>query len=124
MFMNGKDYLPLKGISSFGSFPYAGFPWNIFLLEHYVADFSDKFKLLHTTYNETNCVGAIVKKSANISTYDDLIAIALADSDIVLSENNALSYLCDNGYIVLRRYRGIASAIMKAKEIRNKKGKN
>lgn len=124
MFMNEKEYLPLKAISSFGSFPYAGFPWNIFLLEHYVADFSDKYKLLHTTFNETNCVGAIVKKSANISTYDELIAVALADSDIDLSESNVLSYLCDNGYIVLRRYRGTASAIMKAKEIRNKKGKN
>ncbi len=124
MFLNGKDYLPLKDISSFGSFPYAGFPWNIFLLEHYVAEFSDKFKLIHTTYNESNCVGAIVRKSANINSFDELVAVALAESDIILTDSKALDYLCNKGYLVVRRFKGTKQAIIKAKEIRNKKGKN
>lgn len=122
MFLNEKDYIPLKGITGFGSFPDAGFSWNIFLLEHYVAEFSKKFKLIHSTYNENSCVGAIVKKSAAINSLDELISIVLANSNINLNESSSLEYLYNEGYIAMRKFKGITSALIKAKEIRNKKG--
>ena len=40
-------YIPLPEATNFGAFPYVGFPWNIFLLEHYVASYSQKYMLLH-----------------------------------------------------------------------------
>jgi len=124
MFMGFSDYMPLQSITSFGAFPYAGHPWNIFLLEHYVAEFSEKFKLIHSTYNESKCAGAIVRKTTDINSFDELVALALSDSQIVLTTENALDFLCNEGYLAVRRYKGTAQALIKAQEIRNKKGTN
>ena len=41
-------YIPLPEAKNFGAFPYVGFPWNSFLLEHYVASYSQKYMLLHS----------------------------------------------------------------------------
>lgn len=40
------SYIPEQKIK-FGTFPYAGYPWNEYLLEHFVANYSQKFMLLH-----------------------------------------------------------------------------
>lgn len=121
MYMNGRGYIPLKEINSFGAFPYAGFPWNTFLLEHYVAEFSEKYRLVHASYSETGCTGAIVKKDLGITDLDNLVPLVLADSNIELIDRYAVSYLNENGYISVRRYGNISSALIKAKEIRNRR---
>ena len=36
------NYTYIQDITNFGTFPYAGFLWNSFLLEHYVAEYSQK----------------------------------------------------------------------------------
>lgn len=41
------QYMSLQEIRDFGTFPYAGYPWNEYLLEHFVANYSQKFMLLH-----------------------------------------------------------------------------
>lgn len=65
------DYIAIKKVEQFGLFPDAGFSWNSFLLEHYVAKYSPNYKLLHANYNESACVGGIVKKISNIDTFDE-----------------------------------------------------
>lgn len=111
----GEKYMPLAGVTSFGSFPYAGFPWSIYLLEHYVAAYSAKYKLLHTSFNADNCVGAIVKKNLGINNMNDLITDVLAHSDIQLNKKDALQYLCDMGYLARRRYSEIDQILIKAR---------
>lgn len=113
------DYISLAEVTSFGSFPYAAFPWNIYLLEHYVAAYSNEYKLLHTSFNADNCVGAIVKKSSGIENYNDLITEVLAHSGVDLNKKDALQYLCEMGYLARRRFSDIDQILIKA---RAKKG--
>lgn len=109
------DYLSLSGVTSFGAFPDADFPWNIWLLEHYVADYSNEYKLLHTSFNADNCVGAIVKKSSAIESFNDLITDVLAHSEVNLNKKDALEYLCRMGYLARRRLSDIDQILIAAR---------
>ena len=114
-----SDYLPIKSISSFGVFPEANYPWNNYLLESYLYSFSSDFKLIHTYFNANFTYGAIVKKSSRISSFDELISLAIADSNCTLAKDDALEYLVDMGYIVKRTYNNIDAVIQNARAIRN-----
>lgn len=116
------DYIAIGKIQQFGLFPDAGFNWNSFLLEHYVAIYSPNYKLIHSNYNEGVCVGGIVKKLSDIDTLDELIIDLLAKSGLPLQKEVALQYLCDEGYLARRSYSGIEQLLIKAKELRNQKG--
>jgi hypothetical protein len=116
------DYIALKEIDFFGSFPDAGFPWNEFLLEHYVSDFSKKYKLLHVGFTASTPVGAIVKRNSNYENFDELITTVLANSNISLNTQTALQYLVDIGMMARKKYTGIERILMKAKQQRIQKG--
>lgn len=117
-------YIPIQGVTNFGIFPYAGFPWNNFLLEHYVANYSRKYMLLHSSFNNTECVGAIVKRSANINSFDDLIIDLLVNNSIEMKKIPVLQFLSDNGYLARRRYSEIESLIIRANAQKQRKDKN
>lgn len=114
-------YIPLQEATNFGALPYAGFPWNSFLLEHYVAGYSQKYKLLHSSFNGTECAGAIVKRSAGIDSFDDLIVDLLVNNQIEMKKTPVLQYLSDKGYLARRRYSEIESLIIKANAQRQRK---
>ena len=116
------DYVPLNRISFFGSFPEAGFPWNEFLLEHYTADFSKKFKLLHVSFTANMPVGAIVRRNSSYNDFVEIVAAALADSKVMLTRENALQYLVDIGFLTRKNYKMIDQALAKAKMISYRKG--
>ena len=116
-----RDYISIQDVTNFGVFPYAGFPWNSYLLEHYVAEYSQKYMLLHSNYNGTKCAGAIVKRKAGIETFDDFIVDFLAKSSIELNKASALQILSDAGYLARRRYSNIESLIIQANAQRNRK---
>lgn len=115
------NYISIQDITNFGTFPYAGFPWNSFLLEHYVAEYSQKYMLLHSSYNGTECAGAIVKRAAGLETFDDFIVDLLANSNIELNKASALQLLSDRGYLARRRYSNIESLLIQANAQRNRK---
>lgn len=115
------NYISIQEITNFGVFPYVGFPWNSYLLEHYVAEYSHKYQLLHSGFNGTECAGAIVKRNSGIETFDDFIVDFLANSNIELNKVNALQLLSDRGYLARRRYSNIESLIIKANAQRNRK---
>lgn len=119
-----ENYISLGEFSQLGSFPDAGFPWNGYLLEHYVSNYSRNYELMHSSFNAYNCVGAIVKRNTGIKDFNDLIANVLADSNITLSKESALQYLCDNGFMARRRYTGIEQIIVNANGLRTQKGQN
>ena len=114
-------YIPLLEATNFGAFPYVGFPWNIFLLEHYVASYSQKYMLLHSSFNGTECAGAIVKRSAGIDSFDDLIVDLLANNQIEMKKAPVLQFLSGKGYLARRRYSEIESLIIKANAQRQRK---
>ena len=115
------NYISIQDVTNFGTFPYAGFPWNSFLLEHYVAEYSQKYMLLHSSYNATECAGAIVKRGAGVETFDDFIVDLLANSNIELNKASALQLLSDRGYLARRRYSNIESLLIQANAQRNRK---
>ena len=84
-FCNG-EYMSLCTVSEFALFPEASFPWTEYLLEQYVAFFSEKFYLLHGNYNKNCAVGAIVRKTSGLESFDDLITDIIAYSDIPLQK--------------------------------------
>lgn len=54
------NYMPIGDATAFALFPDASYPWTEYLLEQYVAFFSEKFYLMHGNYNKNCAVGAIV----------------------------------------------------------------
>ncbi len=115
------DYISIGKVNGFSLFPNAGFPWNEYLLEHYVAAYSEKYSLFHTGFNAGSCVGAIVKKNAGFESFNDCIVAILADSNITLKKQTALQYLCDEGYIARRIYTNIEELLIRATAHRNRK---
>ena len=116
------DYFPLRAIQTFSFFPDAGYPWNTVLLESYGYSFSQKYRLLHAGFNRTSSVGALVKRSSGIDSFDALLVRALADSTEKLDKEAALAFFVKQGYLARRIYSGIEAVLLEAKAIRNKKG--
>lgn len=116
------DYIALKEISFFGSFPYPGFPWNAFLLEHYVADFSNDYRLMHIGFAAECATGVVVKRESRYESFDELICSELASSNIPLTVDAALQYLVDIGFLARKNYKGIEQTLEKAKMLRTTKG--
>ena len=117
------DYIALREISFFGSFPNAGFPWNVFLLEHYIAEFSKDFKLLHSGFTAGKPVGAIVRRSSRYNDFDELLSAELAVSGVPLGREKALQYLVDSGLLARKNYGKIEQVLSAAKQQRLTKGK-
>lgn len=115
------NFIPLKKVVDFSLFPYAGYPWNLFLLESYVRKFSRMFKYDVRAVNSSN-IGVIVRKSFTYGEYDDILAIALAKSSLSLNNKKAVGdYLFDNGYIGWRNLGKSESKILaNAMKIREK----
>ena len=116
------EYVAIKEISLFGAFPDAGFPWNEFLLQHYVANYSKSYKLLHAGFTAGYAVGAIVKRTSQLNTFEEVITKALADSEIALNSEDALQYLSDSGFLARRSYGNIEAVLIKANQQRLSKG--
>lgn len=113
------NFIPLRGVTDFSLFPYAGYQWNLFLLESYVRRFSHVFQYDVRAVNSAN-IGAIVRKSFDYNEYDDILALALANSSVSLSDKKAVvNYLFDNGYIGWRNLGKSEGKIIKsARELR------
>jgi hypothetical protein len=97
-----SDVIPLRYVTSFTSFPYiAGFPWNLFLLESYCKRFSRQFRYQCLSVNSRN-VGAIFRKNAELSSYVDVLAIAVVTANVELNDKAIVDFLFNNGYIAQR----------------------
>lgn len=117
------DYIPLQDVKEFALFPESSFPWTEYLLEQYVAFFSEKFYLMHGNYNKNCAVGAIVRKTCRFDSFDDLVTDILAHNDVSLQKKKVLDYLAENGYIARRSYTNIETIMINARAMRNQKEK-
>ena len=105
----------IKQASNFAVYPSTCYPWTEYLLESYVAKFSEKFKLFHIGYTEGKCVGAIVKKSSQINSFDDVVVEYLINNEAIQTAADALDGLVKDGYIARKRYKGIDELLVIAK---------
>lgn len=109
------DYTPIKTINLFLHFPTIDVPWNNFVLESYVAHYSQKFILLHTSYSATDCCGAVLRKDSGISDYRTLIVDVLVKNTGWKNKKDALQLLVDLGYQQRRSYSDIEKVMQEAK---------
>lgn len=110
-----NTYTPIKTIKLFLHFPTIEVPWNSFVLESYIANYSKKFRLLHASYTATDCCGAIVRLESGISDYRTLIVDVLAKNTTWKSKKDALQLLVDLGYQQRRSYSDIEQVMQEAK---------
>ena len=113
-----KEYICLREINSFLSFPNVGYEWNEYLLESYALSYSKKFMLLNNGMALYNAPGTIVKRGGAYTEFVDVCAAILADSNVELKRDAALNYLAEQNLITQRRYKNIDLAIQKAGQIR------
>jgi len=113
------DFIAIAEITSFAAFPNIGVPWTNYLIESFVFKFSKRFKLYHNQFSATVCVGAILRNEAKLFDYNQVLATVIAKSDCPLSDEPALDYLCNAGFLGRRRYAEINIVLSEARQIRS-----
>ena len=116
-----EQYMPLKDINLFLQFPNIGYAWNHYVLESYLFQNSQKFKLLHVSFGQNSVCGAMVRSDSPIADYRTLILDALSKSNALGSTKAALQFIVDRGYQQRRRYDGIEQLIQEAKLIKEQR---
>jgi hypothetical protein len=115
------NFLSLSDVMNFGTFPYCGFTWNVYLLEYYVWAYSKKFTLMHTRFG-LNYSGAIIRSSVKYANYEECLTNIVADNLMLNTEQEALDYLVEKKYINSRKLKSINTVLQNAKAIRIKRG--
>jgi hypothetical protein len=118
LFVSGQ-YLPLKSITTFATFPDCGQFWNLFLLESYCRRFSRRFRFEGLTMNSRNA-GAIVRKSCGLA-YAEIMADAVAASGVELEKTDVVEFLYNHGYIGRRFYSKAGELIEQVKNLRERR---
>ena len=117
-----KDYIAINDIETLSVLPDCGYPWTSFLLESYVFNHSELFKLLHAKYfSQTISLGGIVKKASPISDFDTMVAHAVIDDYITLNKDEIINFMYDKGYIAQHRYKDTPKIIDKVRIIKKTK---
>lgn len=114
-------YMFIKDIDSFLVFPNVGYEWNEFLLETFLMCFSKNYALCNNGRSLNNVAGAVVRRGSGYDDFSDVCADALAKSGCTLTKDKALDYLGEVNLLTRKSYRKIDSALVKAKQIRNRK---
>jgi hypothetical protein len=119
LFMH-SNVIPLQTVTSFSSFPYIdGFPWNWYLLESYCRRFSKRFGFQCLSVTSSN-LGAIYLKYANFADYTDVLATAVACSNIELTDNAVGIFLLENNYFARRTDGVVTKVVQKARLIKER----
>ena len=84
-------YIPLLEATNFGAFPMSG-SLGISFVGALCGELQSKYMLLHSSFNGTECAGAIVKRSAGIDSFDDLIVDLLANNQIEMKKAPVLQF--------------------------------
>lgn len=117
-----KDYIAINDIEVLSVLPDCGYPWTSFLLESYVFNHSELFRLLHTKYfSQTVSLGGIAKKASPISDFDTMIAHAVIDDNITLNKDEIINFMYDKGFIAQHRYKDAPKIIDKVRIIKKTK---
>lgn len=93
------DFIPLQAIKDFSLFPVLSYPWNLFLLESYLRNFSKIFSYDVRAVNSAH-IGVIVRKSFDYNDYSEILANVVAKSQFSLNNKVEIGeYLFNKGYI-------------------------
>ncbi len=114
------NYMPLKDFTLFMSLPGVAIPWNGFLLESYLRDYSRIFRLEQAGPVEHTPIGAMVRRMSPFRTNRDLLIDVLAHDDSWHSTKEALDVLVESGYRTQRLMANASEMIKAAQQKREK----
>lgn len=109
-------FIGMREITTFSTFPFCGYGWNLFLLESYCRRFSKKYRYETRRANSSNS-GAVVAKTCTL-TYHDIMAHAVARSGRDLNQEEVFNFLTETGYMERKRYSNIDLLINEASKLR------
>lgn len=113
------NFRAIRDVTTFAIFPLCGQNWNHYLLESFCYKYSRKYSLHVIHFNDKN-VGIIAEKNCN-KKYDEMLAIALARTDLELSPEVIGQYLFNMGYMAKRKYAKLGEIAQRALELRKKR---
>ena len=109
-------FCAVREIATFAMFPVCGQSWNHYLLESYCYRFSQKYSFYALHFNDKNA-GIIAEKGFG-KEFNEMLAIALARTDLELNPENAGRYLFDTGYMAKSKYAKLGDIVESAKYLR------
>lgn len=96
------NFRAIRDVTTFAMFPLCGQNWNHYLLESFCYKYSRKYSLHVIHFNDKNA-GIIAEKDFN-KKYNEMLAIALARTDVELSSEVIGQYLFNTGYMAKSKY--------------------
>lgn len=110
------DFRAIRDVTTFALFPLCGQSWNHYLLESFCYRYSKKYKLRVINFNDKNA-GIIVDKNFNVK-YNEMLATAVARTNVELSPEVIGQYLFNTGYLAKRKYANLGEIAQRAMELR------
>lgn len=116
--MYPDEYTPLKDITLFLNLPPVSVRWNGFLLESFLREYSEKFRLVQLSIAQDDYYGVMLKRSSSLENYADVAADMLARNHNWSDEKSALQLLKDMNFQQRANNSNIAAIIKAAKQKR------
>lgn len=110
------NFRAIRDVTTFAAFPLCGQNWNHYLLESFCYRYSKKYKLHVINFNDKNA-GIIVDNNFN-AKYNEMLAIAIARTNVELSPEVIGQYLFNTGYLAKRKYANLGEIAQRAMELR------
>lgn len=112
------NFRAIRDVTTFAMFPICGQNWNHYLLESFCYKYSRKYSLHVIYFNDKNA-GIIAEKDFN-KQYSEMLAIALARTDVELTAEVIGQYLFNTGYMAKSKYGRLGEIAHRAAELRRK----
>lgn len=113
------NFRAIRDVTTFAMFPLCGQNWNHYLLESFCYKYSRKYSLHVIHFNDKNA-GIIAEKDFN-KKYNEMLAIALARTDLELSSEVIGQYLFNMGYMAKSKYAKLGEIAQRASELRKER---
>lgn len=116
--MYPDEYTPLKDVTLFLNLPPASVRWNGFLLESFLREYSEKFRLVQLSIAQDDYFGVMLKSTSALESYADVAADMLARNHSWSDEKSALELLKDMKFQQRAKNSNISAIIKAAKQKR------
>lgn len=114
-----NQFAAIRDVTTFAMFPVCGQNWNHYLLESFCYKYSRRYSLHTLNFNDKNA-GIIAEKDCD-KPYIEMLAIALARSDLNLTSENAGRYLFQTGYMAKSKYGRMDEIVQLAQKLREER---
>ena len=100
--MRDIEYLPLRGIENFDSYPAIGYGWNSYLLEAIVKEYIPDYRIIEKYFKDRRYKCSIlVKNNSSIKNISDLIVYIIKNEyDDVMTITRIQEYLQEKNIIL------------------------